>query len=121
MPSHLRQVDAKNRGVRTVLQGIAFSVLAAIVMVLYPVFTDAHSWGDLHWSLLGFSLAQAAGMSVLSYLMRQVLDPSAVPTPLPPADPGEPDDNEGGYIRMSPGWMAVVAVVALLVVVVILT
>ena len=92
MTSHLRRKsDAANRGLRTFLQGLAFAVLAAVAMVLYPVFTSAHGWGDLHWSLLSFALVQAVGMAVLSYLMRTVLDPSRIRTPLPPADPGEPD------------------------------
>lgn len=95
MANHRLTADATNRSVRTFLQGIGYVVLAAIVMVLFPVFSGAHSWGDFHWSLLGFSLVQAGGTAVLAYIMRVVLDPSKIPTPLPPADPGEPDDTPG--------------------------
>lgn len=95
MTNHRRKADAGNRTLRTFLQGLGFTVLAAVVMVVYPVLSGAHGWGDMHWSLLGFSLVQAAGMAVFAYLMRTVLDPSRVPTPLPPADPGEPDDTPG--------------------------
>jgi hypothetical protein len=93
--SHRLKADAANRSVRVFLQGLGFAVLAAIVMVLYPVFSGAHSWGDLDWSLIGFALIQAAGTSALAYFMRTVLDPSGFPTPLPPADPGEPDAAAG--------------------------
>ena len=88
--THLLTIDASNRALRTFLQGLGYAVLAAVVMVLYPVFTGAHGWGDFNWPLIGFALTQAVGTAVLSYFMRKVLDPSRVPTPLPPADPGEP-------------------------------
>ena len=88
--THLLTIDASNRALRTFLQGLGYAVLAAVVMVLYPVVTGAHSWGDFNWPLIGFALTQAVGTAVLSYFMRKVLDPSRVPTPLPPVDPGEP-------------------------------
>jgi hypothetical protein len=87
--------DARNRAIRTFLQGLGYAVLAAVVMVLLPVFTNAKDWGDFDWSVIGFALVQAVGMAVLSYFMRKVLDPSGLPTPLPPADPGEPDATPG--------------------------
>lgn len=90
-PTKARAADARNRALRTFLQGLGYAVLAAIVMVLLPVFTDAHGWGDFQWKVLSFALVQAVGMTVLSYVMRKVLDPSGVPTPLPPADPGPPE------------------------------
>lgn len=96
-PRHRLKTDAKNRSLRTFLQGLAVAILAAVVMVLLPVFTNAHGWSDFHWSLIGFSLLQTCGMAVFAYLMRTVLDPSKVPTPLPPADPGEPDDDSAGF------------------------
>lgn len=92
---HRLKADAGNRSLRTFLQGLAFTVLTAIVLVLYPVVSSAHSWGDVHWSLLGFALAQAIGTAVLAYVMRAKLDASGFPTPLPPSDPGEPDADAG--------------------------
>lgn len=94
MTSHRLKTDAKNRTYRTFLQGLGFAVLAAIVMVLLPVFTNAKSWDDFHWKLLAFSLVQVVGTAILAYIMRTVLDPSKVPTPLPPANP------EGGQIDL---------------------
>lgn len=80
--------DARNRALRTFLQGVGYAVLAAAVMVLLPVFTSAKSWADFNWSVIAFALAQAVGMAVLSYVMRKVLDPSRIPTPTPPGDGG---------------------------------
>lgn len=101
----LRTNDARNRAVRTFLQGLATDVLAALVLLLLPVFTSANGWGDFEWQVLGFLTAKTVAVTVMSYVMRQYLDSSRFPTPLPPADPGEPDDEEpilgkavGGYL-----------------------
>ncbi len=87
-------VDARNRALRTFLQGLGFDVLGALVLLLLPLFTDAQGWGDFDWKLLGFLVIKTVVVTGFSYLMRTVLDRSVVPTPLPPADPGEPDDDE---------------------------
>lgn len=89
------QTDARNRAVRTFFQGLGADVLAALVLLLLPVFTNANGWGDFEWQILGFLIAKTVAVTVLSYVMRQYLDGSALPTPLPPADPGEPDAEVG--------------------------
>ena len=89
------QADARNRAVRTFLQGLGADVLAALVLLLLPVFTNANDWGDFEWQVLGFLVAKTVAVTALSYVMRQYLDASPVPTPLPPANPGEPDNQEG--------------------------
>lgn len=66
------KADARNRAVRTLLQGLAFDVAAAVVIVLYTAFSNAESWGDIQWALLGFTLAKTFTVSGLSYLMRTV-------------------------------------------------
>lgn len=85
--------DARNRALRTFLQGLVADVAAAVVLLVLPVFTSAQGWQDLDWRILGFLLAKTVVVTGLSYLMRTVLDRSAIPTPLPPSDPGEPDDD----------------------------
>lgn len=72
------QSDARNRAFRTLLQGLAFDVAAAIVIVLYTAFSNASGWSDIQWALLGFTLAKTFVVSGLSYLMRTVFA-SAVP------------------------------------------
>lgn len=95
----LRRADARNRSLRSFLQGLGFAVLAAVAMVVVPVFKDAHSWGDIDWSYISFAVVGAAVTAGLAYVMRTVLDPSRVPTPLPPNDPGPP--AEGGQVDLS--------------------
>jgi hypothetical protein len=86
--------DAKNRGVRTLLTGLAIDVAVGVALVLAAYFASANSWGDLEWAILAFSLAKSVVQAVCSFILRKFLDPSKFPTPLPPADPGEPADHE---------------------------
>lgn len=64
--------DARQRAFRTLLQGLAFDVGAATVLVIYTAFSKANGWGDFEWALLSFTLAKSAAVSGLSYLMRTV-------------------------------------------------
>lgn len=89
----LRTNDARNRALRTFIQGLGTDVAAALILLLLPVFTSANGWGDFEWQVLGFLVAKTVAVTALSYVMRQYLDASRLPTPLPPSDPGEPDDN----------------------------
>lgn len=90
---HALKVDAKNRAWRTLLQGLGFSVASALVVSLLAAVTTATSWSELGATLIGFSFFQSVAVAGLSWLMRTYLDRSKMPTPLPPADPGEPDDD----------------------------
>lgn len=73
------QADARNRAYRTLLQGLAFDVGAAIVVVLYSVFSSASGWGDFQWAIIGFTLVKTFMVSALSYLMRTVFTSVAPP------------------------------------------
>ena len=78
---HTVEMDARNRAFRTLLQGLAFDVAAAVVIVLYTAFSSAEAWGDIQWALLGFTLAKTLSVSALSYLMRTVFRSVAPPAP----------------------------------------
>lgn len=95
MPNTLLKIDAKNRALRTFLVGLATDVLGAVVLLFTPLITSANSWSDLDWKLMGFLLAKTVLSTAFSYLLRTILDGSKIPTPLPPADPGEPDAVPG--------------------------
>lgn len=97
--STLRTTDAQNRALRTFLQGLGADVIAALVLLLLPVFTSANGWGDFEWQVLGFLVCKTVAVTALSYVMRQYLDPSRIPTPLPPADPGEPDEEPTSQVH----------------------
>lgn len=105
--------DARNRALRTFLQGLAADVAAAVVLLVLPVFTNAQGWQDIDWKVMGFLLAKTVVVTGLSYLMRTVLDRSRIPTPLPPSDPGEPDNDRGD---ISLGWAIIIAALILVLV-----
>lgn len=85
------KADAANRSARAFLQGLAIDVLTAVAAVLLLWLPDADLSSRDAWLVLATGLARTVLAAVASYVMRLKLDPSGVPTPLPPADPGEPD------------------------------
>lgn len=86
----LLTADAKNRALRTFLQGLATDVAAALILYLLPIFTGATGWQDLDFKLMGFMVAKTIVVTAFSYVMRKYLDGSGVPTPLPPEPQPEP-------------------------------
>lgn len=84
------QSDARNRALRTFLQGLAVDVLATLVLVLLPIVSSASSFADFQWEIIVFLVVKTAVVTAFSYLMRTVLDKSAIPTPEPPSYPGNP-------------------------------
>ena len=86
--------DARNRALRSFLQGLAIDLAVAIALVLSAAFGDANGWSDFEWQLLGFTAAKTVVQTGTAYLMRRFLDSSRVRTPLPPAEAGEPDDDQ---------------------------
>lgn len=83
--------DAKNRTLRTVIQGGA----AVVTIALIGAVLDWLASGELTYRTLGVSAGTAALTALYSYLHRTVLDPSPIPSALPPSDPGEPDAEVG--------------------------
>lgn len=90
---HALKVDARNRAWRTLLQGLATDVLVALAAALLAWLPDADITSREAWTAIGVTLAKTALTTAASWVMRAKLDASSVPTPLPPADPGEPDDD----------------------------
>lgn len=73
--------DASDRAWRTLLQGLAFDVAAAAVLVLFTTISEAETWGDLQWQILSWSLFKSIMVSMLSYLMRRVFANQIPPVP----------------------------------------
>lgn len=92
-PTRALKADARNRAKRTLLQGLAIDVLVAIGTAMAMWLPDAMITAGESWLVLGVSVAKTAMTVLASWLMRLKLDRSSVPTPLPPADPGEPDEE----------------------------
>lgn len=93
MNTKLLAKDARNRALRTFLQGAAYVVVLAVGLVIYNAFADADGWSDIDWSRLAFSAVQAAVMAFFAFLMRRKIDGSPVPTPLPPEPVPEPNED----------------------------
>lgn len=85
--------DARNRALRTFLQGLGIDLLAAVAVTVYTVVSTGPN--VVAWSVLGAAVCKTLLTSGASYVMRLKLDPlnPPVPTPLPPADPGPPAET----------------------------
>ncbi len=94
MSNPVLATDAKNRATRAFIQGLALDVLTAIAAALLVWLPDADLSSRDAWIVLATGLARTVLASIASYVMRLKLDGS-VPTPLPPANPGEPDATRG--------------------------
>jgi hypothetical protein len=88
-------LDAKNRATRSFYQGFGIDIAVAVAMALLAWLPDADVSKKEAWLILGTSLVKTVRQAGAAYVMRLKLDGSAFPTPLPPADPGEPDDKNG--------------------------
>jgi len=84
--------DARNRAVRTFLQGLGIDLLlavAALVLANVDSITDRQGL-----TLFAIALGKTVVTTAASYVMRRFLDDSPVPTPLPPAPVPEPNDDQ---------------------------
>ena len=89
---NLLKIDASNRALRTFLVNLVCDVAVAVTLVLVAAFQKANGWDDFEWALLGFTLAKTAVTTAGSYILRRFVDPSGIPTPLPPAPQPAPAD-----------------------------
>ncbi len=67
--------DAKERGWRTVAQGLAIDLAVAAVLVLGVAFTTIE-WTKTYWIGLGLSLARTLLQAAVSYFMRLLVPPT---------------------------------------------
>lgn len=91
MPTYVTRArltaDAVNRTWRTILGMIVVEVGNVVVPELLRMLQDERTVWD--WNA-AHSLGRIAAAAAFAFVLRRYLDPSAVPTPLPPADPGVP-------------------------------
>lgn len=117
MSNTLLKQDAGNRAQRAFVQGLAIDVLTAVAAALLLWLPDADLTSRDAWIVLGTGLARTVLAALASYVMRLKIDGSSIPTPLPPANPGEPDApvvrNDGGQSAL---YIALVVLVVLAVI-----
>ena len=85
--------DAKNRAVRAAVVNLTTDVAVAVGMVLFTAFSQADSWGSIQWSILLFSVVKTMVVTALSFVLRRFVDPSSIPTPLPPDVASPPTES----------------------------
>ena len=93
--------DAKNRALRTFVQGLAIDLavaVAGLVLTNIDQLTDQAALG-----LFAVALVKTVLTTIASYVMRRFVDQSAVPTPLPPAPVPAPNEDEQPVDRIDYG------------------
>lgn len=77
-PASSVAADARNRAVRTFLQGLAVDVVLAVAVALSAALADpGFAWSAGYWRLLGLSLAKTVLMTVAAYVMRLKVPPAS--------------------------------------------
>lgn len=68
------RADAKERSLRSLVQGLALDLIVAITLVLATAFNTIE-WTPGYWKLLGLTLAKSVLQALASYLMRVFVKP----------------------------------------------
>lgn len=87
------KADAKNRASRVLYVQLRIDLLIAVILVVSTALDGTNSWGQIEWAALGLVVTKTILSTVGAFLLRLKLDPSSVPTPLPPEYPGEPNEE----------------------------
>jgi hypothetical protein len=73
-PDPVVKADARERSLRSLVQGLALDVAVAIVLVLGTAFNTIQ-WTPDYWKLLGLTVAKSVLQAGVSYLMRILVKP----------------------------------------------
>lgn len=73
--NELTKADARERSLRSLLQGLALDVAVAVILVLATAFTSIE-WTPAYWKALGLTVAKSVLQSGVSYLMRVYIKPT---------------------------------------------
>lgn len=71
----IKLASAKSRGLRTLLQGLAFDILLGLSLVVLPILGDLDLSRGAEWAILGGSIAKSCITSAFSYIMRLKVAP----------------------------------------------
>lgn len=71
----IKLASAKSRGLRTLLQGLAFDILLGLALVVLPIVKDLDLSTGAAWAILGGSIAKSILTSAFSYVMRLKVTP----------------------------------------------
>ena len=73
VPDHAAPDDARNRAIRTFVQGLVIDALVAVCLVV----VDALNQEVVDWRLLVLTAAKTVLMTAASYVMRKLAPPPA--------------------------------------------
>lgn len=90
MSSRALEIDARNRALRTFLTGLTLDVAVAVATLAVTLTAPGADWPGL--TVVAASLTRTVVQAAASYVLRRYLDPSRLPTPLPPAPQPHPSD-----------------------------
>jgi hypothetical protein len=69
--------DARDRALRTLVQGLAANVLIAVVAAVGPALSGSNfAWSRTYWATVGTLAASTAVTAAGSYLMRRLVPPA---------------------------------------------
>lgn len=70
------EADAQTRAWRTLTQGLAVDVLAAIAIALTAAIAGGIEWTQAYWIALGLAVGKSVVTSVVSYFARKMVPPA---------------------------------------------
>jgi hypothetical protein len=70
------ETDASERAFRTLIQGLAFDVAAAIVVALSAAIAPGIEWTRAYWVALALAIGKSAVVSMVSYFARKLVPPA---------------------------------------------
>ncbi|PWR05177.1 hypothetical protein DKT68_28270 [Micromonospora acroterricola] len=74
------KADARNRAIRTFVQGLITDVLIAVLPVLYEAVSDWDgAFTSEYWTVVGISVLKTLAIAVVSYVMRLQRTPPGNP------------------------------------------
>lgn len=68
--------DAAQRAFRTLVQGLAFDVAAALSVAAAAAIAPGISWTREYWAAFGLALGKSAIVSIVSYFARKFVPPA---------------------------------------------
>lgn len=68
--------DARNRALRTWVQGLALDVAAGASVALAAAVLTGVEWTRVYWVALGLGVAKSCVQAVVSYLARKFVPPA---------------------------------------------
>lgn len=75
--------DARNRAWRTLLQGAVVTVMVAVLPVVYGAIVNSGDITAVNWAATGTAALTASATSAMSWVWRELLDNSGVPSATP--------------------------------------